>query len=195
MRYLATFFLALALGGGVAGCAQQSDDPETNDATTPASAPEESGPPADAVPEELQATWLLDVDRDQIGTNLKEAGYGKLVDDFYKSEGLETKRTVMTLTFYPDYFEIAWLLPDQSWDVGWTGTARAENEVIHFDDDYFEGVTDSFAWSVAGDELTLDYQKSTVAKVHGLPSETYAAYFGQPWTRADCEPQDLDACL
>lgn len=182
-----------ACGGGSA--VEEPGNASGTAASSPERSPTEPETQADVVPEEMQATWLLDVKREQIGSNLEKAGYGKLVDRFYESEGLATKRTTMTLTLYPDFFEIAWLLPDQTWDVGWQGPVRVEQGVLHFEDDYFEGVTDSFRPSVEGDELTLDFVKTNVGKVRGIPSEAYStAYFSQPWALADCTPQDLDAC-
>lgn len=199
-RAMTALVVMMMLTAGAAGCSDGSTDPQTRSVgstvspSTPDSTASEQG--AAAVPEEIQGTWLLDVDRAAIETNLEKAGYGKIVDRFVKSEGLAPGRTTLTLTLSPDYFEIAWLLPDQTWDVGWYGPATTEGEVLHLDDAYYEGVRDSFTWSVDEEGLSLHFEESSVAKVRGLPSESYsAAYFSKPWAQADCTPEDLNECL
>jgi hypothetical protein len=191
---------ALVAAMTLVGCSEGSTEPEAE--TSPAAAaspgpePGESEAPTGILPDEMQATWLLDVPRDQIGENLEEAGLGKLVDRFYESEDLETARVQMALTFEPDYFYVAWRLKDEVWDEGWSGLAQMEDGVLRLHDSYHTHVIDSYRPSVDRDELTLEYVESTVPELTGLPIEIFgAAYFSQPWTRVDCTREDLDACL
>jgi hypothetical protein len=146
------------------------------------------------VPEELQQTWLVDLSRDDIRADMEKAGFGKYVDKFYKSEDV-AERVVMAVTYEAGDFEVAYLQPDQSWQVGWYGPLAESDGVLTMTDSYFN-VEDSYNWSVTDEGLVLDFNKTTGDMIRGIPSEAYSrAYFSRPLAPVDCGPDDLDACL
>jgi hypothetical protein len=191
---------ATTLAGAVllAGCtaatdAQQSADPTeaAMEASSPSQAADE--PAADAVPTELQGTWLLDAPREQLVDNLDDHGFGKWGDKMVKGEEW-LPRVRVAMTILPDYYAIYWRLADGTWDEGWSGPARVERDTLTLHDDYFD-VDDVLAWEVDGDKLHLEFRETTGDLIRGIPSEAYSrAYFSQPWVAGDCDASDLDAC-
>ena len=179
--------------GGQAGCDADPGSREPTDRRPAAEAgigdagPDSHDPP-DAVPAELQGTWSLDVYCTAIGA-LERRGFGTIAERPAAAEGLHAGPTTMTLTLYPEYFEISWLRPDGTWQVGWSGPATMKRDSLYLDDRYSEIIRDSFSWSLHGHRLALHYPATGVARVSGLPDDAApVAYFSLPWTAVDCPP-------
>lgn len=146
------------------------------------------------LPAELQGTWLVDLTRKQVREDLRSAGFGEYADDFFEAEGLG-QRIILAVTYTASTFQIAWLNPDRSWYVGWYGAARQDDGVLTVTDAEGGG-NDSYAWTVADDQLTLRFRHTSGIQAKGIPFEAYSrAYFTRPLQAVDCTPADLYQCL
>ena len=146
------------------------------------------------MPRELQRTWLIRLDRDQIRADLTAAGFGGWADRFFASEGL-ARRVVMALTYGESTFEIAWREAGSEWTVGWWGTARVEGGVLTMRDTHFL-VDDSYRWRIRDDRLILTFRHTTGTLIRGIPSEVYSrAYFSRPIPAGGCAAPDFETCL
>ena len=188
---------AVVLVGSPAGCDVDVDPPpdRTSGTVERAGAVPPRGPAPAAspstVPEELQGTWRLDVYCAGIDATLEKGGFGEIVEWPATSEGPTAGRATMTLALYPEYFEISWLQPDQTWRVGWSGPATVEKGILHLDDRHLEGKRDSFTWSLDGPRLSLRYEAAVSGALgHGSPGAARpVASFSLPWTAVDCPPR------
>ncbi len=167
--------------------ASASGDPVVSEPPSPSAAEE-------AVPSELQRTWLIRLGREQIRADLATAGFGRWADRFFASEGLAT-RVVMALTYGESTFEIAWREADGEWTVGWWGTARVEGAVLTMHDTHFL-LDDSYRWRIRDDRLTLTFRHTTGTLIRGIPSQVYSrAYFSRPIPAGGCAPPNFETCL
>jgi hypothetical protein len=131
--------------------------------------------------------------RPQIRHDLRQAGFGRYTDDFLRAERLG-RRTTLAVTYAARSFQIAWLNPDETWYVGWYGTAQEHDGVLTVTDAESHA-HDTYTWTVAHRELTLRFRNTTTPNQHGIPFEAYSrAYFTRPLQAADCTPADLDRC-
>jgi len=202
MRRTAAATLLVAVA--VIGCSGDQD-PASSDVTRPpvsGFAPDDRaarGSPSpsateEAMPRELQRTWVIRLHRDQIRADLAAAGYGRWADRFFASEGL-APRVRMALTYGETTFELAWREAGGDWTVGWWGTARVEDGVLTMHDTHFL-IDDSYDWRIRDDHLVLSFRSTTGTLVRGIPSEVYSrAYFSRPIPAGGCVPPDLETCL
>jgi hypothetical protein len=146
------------------------------------------------VPDALHATWLVDLGRQQLRSDLQAAGFGAYADRFLRRERLGPQVT-LAVTYDTDAFHVYWRQADGGWFDGWHGEARERDGVLTLTDAQSLDDT-SYTWQVDGDELRLRFRSTTTADQGTIPFEAYsAAYFSRPLTRIDCVAGNLDACV
>ena len=87
-------------------------------------------------------------------------------------------------TFFGDSFAAAWQNPDGSWKVADSGSLTIEGDLLHLHFGGLDDNTTTFAWTVQGDQLRLDWIEHVGPLYKGLPDESYwRAYLTKPLTR------------
>ncbi len=190
-RYLAvaTVVLVAAQTGCEAGAGPRgpSDQRPASETGLGTAQPSGAVAPPDAVPPELQGTWSLDVYCAVPGGTREGRGFGRIAERPARSEGRRAGPTTMTLTLYPEYFELSWPRPDGTWQVGWSGAATVRQKSLYLDYRYPDGIRDSFAWSARGRRLSLRYPAA--GRMNGpAGGPTPVARFSLPSTAVDCPP-------
>jgi hypothetical protein len=138
-----------------------SDDEEANTAPT-ASANAGS---------DLQGSWVTDsVSPDDVEAALREHGLGKWIRQFRPLSPIQEPTTLLLE------------LRNGEWDLYGKSSGQPRVE-IDFDAEFetkgdsVEKVhstgTTTYSWSISGDTLTLDWQKTTEPPVEGIPDEVF----------------------
>lgn len=165
--------------------------------TTPAPTSPTSPTPSvvrNPVPEALHGTWLVDLDRQQVRSDMQAAGFGQYADRFLRREQLGP-RILLAVTYDTDAFHVYWHQADGSWFDGWHGEAHVRDGVLTVTDAQTLEDT-SYTWQVDGDALTLRFRSTTTPDQGVIPFEAFsAAYFSRPLARIDCIAGNLDPCV
>ncbi len=167
-----------ALALGVSGCGADSEVPAAVDAPTVATSSATASSP-------LDGDWVSHLSPEQLTKNLADAGQAKWADDFMAAERITDDLTAV-YTFDGNSFRVAYLNPDGSWQVGWKGTLDVGETTVELYDDYYQ-ITDIFAWSIDGNQLSLTWDSSDAKRLKGIPVKVFHdAYLSDPLVRADC---------
>ncbi len=167
-----------ALALGVSGCGADPEIPAAVDAPAEAAS---SAP----VSSPLDGDWVSHLSPEQLTKNLADAGQEKWADDFLAAERITDDLTAV-YTFDGNSFRVAYLNTDGSWQVGWWGALDVGETTVDLYDDYYQ-ITDTFAWSIDGNQLSLTWESSDAKRLKGIPVEVFHdAYLSDPLVRANC---------
>jgi hypothetical protein len=186
MRFV-TGLAVLAVVAGLAGCSDgesgAAPDSSENRASSPSPSEVSVSPSEAAVVETpLEGTWGLEQTKQDVVSGLEAAGFGDLVTQFLRKEGIRAK-DIWEWQFAGDRFTTIWQDPDGSDHAAdWGGLeVRGDRAYLASED---SGHTCAFRWAIKGDELRLTFVKCTAETLRGLPEAAYwAAYLHQPLTR------------
>ena len=181
--------LVLALASGCASAAQSVGPTTDPSPATPSVASSESGPeiPGTRVEHPSYGSWSSTVTTAGATAALKKWHLENWAEQFIEQEKIAG--ALAHVTFHGDTFSIAYDEGD-IWHVAWHGPCGSRRTSCRSPMPK-RGSTDTFAWRIDGDQLTLTPQRTDATGLYkGIPEFVYdVGYFESiPLTRTACDP-------